>query len=303
MPAGSFSVQSSTGPVTRGEVRVVAAAVGARLVADVGRGGSHHEPGLAQAVVDRDLEPERVAGEGIQPVRHDHPAPRLLDGPPRAPPQESVDGIVQVGFGQRHLVVAARERVAAVGEPVGPGHQDRPVGAVAHGVGRIGVEHGSVTHAVVRRPPRPRRSSPSGRRNGSRTAHPMVRSPWSASVDVVPVCTMRALGTVPRRHFRHARTHPTRSKAWVADPARRLVCGVRRQPWTPGDRGRVADDMASGVGPRSVRTGRPCSTSAATRTCPIPHSTFAQMKDAAQALLHGDENRWGVVKEGMRTKR
>jgi pyruvate dehydrogenase (quinone) len=33
-----------------------------------------------------------------------------------------------------------------------------------------------------------------------------------------------------------------------------------------------------------------------------PHSTFDQMKDAAQALLHGDENRWGVVKEGMRTK-
>jgi pyruvate dehydrogenase (quinone) len=33
-----------------------------------------------------------------------------------------------------------------------------------------------------------------------------------------------------------------------------------------------------------------------------PHSTFEQMKDAAQALLHGDENRWGVVKEGMRTK-
>ena len=33
-----------------------------------------------------------------------------------------------------------------------------------------------------------------------------------------------------------------------------------------------------------------------------PHSTFAQMKDAAQALLHGDENRWGVVKGGMRTK-
>ena len=33
-----------------------------------------------------------------------------------------------------------------------------------------------------------------------------------------------------------------------------------------------------------------------------PHSTFAQMKDEAQAVLHGDENRWGVVKEGMRTK-
>jgi pyruvate dehydrogenase (quinone) len=33
-----------------------------------------------------------------------------------------------------------------------------------------------------------------------------------------------------------------------------------------------------------------------------PHSTFEQMKDAAKALLAGDEDRWGVVKEGLKTK-
>ncbi len=33
-----------------------------------------------------------------------------------------------------------------------------------------------------------------------------------------------------------------------------------------------------------------------------PHSTFEQMKDAAQALLAGDANRWGVIKEGIVTK-
>jgi pyruvate dehydrogenase (quinone) len=33
-----------------------------------------------------------------------------------------------------------------------------------------------------------------------------------------------------------------------------------------------------------------------------PHATFEQMKDAAQAMLKGDENRWGVLKEGLRTK-
>jgi len=33
-----------------------------------------------------------------------------------------------------------------------------------------------------------------------------------------------------------------------------------------------------------------------------PHATFEQMKDAAQALLKGDQNRWGVVKEGLKTK-
>ena len=33
-----------------------------------------------------------------------------------------------------------------------------------------------------------------------------------------------------------------------------------------------------------------------------PHATFEQMKDAAEALIKGDENRWGVLKEGLRTK-
>ena len=33
-----------------------------------------------------------------------------------------------------------------------------------------------------------------------------------------------------------------------------------------------------------------------------PHATFEQMKDTAAALIGGDENRWGVIKEGMKTK-
>jgi pyruvate dehydrogenase (quinone) len=33
-----------------------------------------------------------------------------------------------------------------------------------------------------------------------------------------------------------------------------------------------------------------------------PHSTFEQVKDAATALLSGDEDRWGVLKEGLKTK-
>jgi len=33
-----------------------------------------------------------------------------------------------------------------------------------------------------------------------------------------------------------------------------------------------------------------------------PHATLAQMKDTAEALLRGDENRWGVIKEGLKTK-
>jgi thiamine pyrophosphate-dependent acetolactate synthase large subunit-like protein len=33
-----------------------------------------------------------------------------------------------------------------------------------------------------------------------------------------------------------------------------------------------------------------------------PHATFEQAKDAAKALLKGDPNRWGVLKEGLMTK-
>jgi pyruvate dehydrogenase (quinone) len=33
-----------------------------------------------------------------------------------------------------------------------------------------------------------------------------------------------------------------------------------------------------------------------------PHATFEQMKDAAEAMLKGDEDRWGVIREGVKTK-
>jgi pyruvate dehydrogenase (quinone) len=33
-----------------------------------------------------------------------------------------------------------------------------------------------------------------------------------------------------------------------------------------------------------------------------PHATFEQAKDAATALLKGDPNRWGILKEGLMAK-
>jgi pyruvate dehydrogenase (quinone) len=33
-----------------------------------------------------------------------------------------------------------------------------------------------------------------------------------------------------------------------------------------------------------------------------PHSTFEQVRNTASALLRGDEDRWGVLREGLRTK-
>ena len=55
---------------------------------------------------------------------------------------------------------------------------------------------------------------------------------------------------------------------------------------------------------RWPRTGRRCSTSTRDPDVPPipPHATFEQMKDAAAAILKGDADRWGVIKEGIRTK-
>ena len=33
-----------------------------------------------------------------------------------------------------------------------------------------------------------------------------------------------------------------------------------------------------------------------------PHATLEQMRDAAQSLIKGDQNTWGVIKEGVKTK-
>ncbi|MGN6332162.1 MAG: thiamine pyrophosphate-dependent enzyme, partial [Motilibacteraceae bacterium] len=33
-----------------------------------------------------------------------------------------------------------------------------------------------------------------------------------------------------------------------------------------------------------------------------PHATLTEMRATARSLMHGDEDRWGVVKEGVKTK-
>ncbi len=51
-------------------------------------------------------------------------------------------------------------------------------------------------------------------------------------------------------------------------------------------------------------TARPCSTSTPIPDVPPipPHATLEQMRDAAKALIGGDENAWGVLKTGIRQK-
>jgi pyruvate dehydrogenase (quinone) len=70
----------------------------------------------------------------------------------------------------------------------------------------------------------------------------------------------------------------------------------------------IAVDEPGQVGPawdRALAADRP--TVLDLRTDPDvppipPHATFEQMKDAAAAMLKGDPDRWGVLKEGFKTK-
>jgi pyruvate dehydrogenase (quinone) len=70
----------------------------------------------------------------------------------------------------------------------------------------------------------------------------------------------------------------------------------------------IAVDEPGQVGPawdRALAANRP--TVLDLRTDPDvppipPHATFEQAKDAAMALLKGDPDRWGVLKEGLMTK-
>ena len=81
--------------------------------------------------------------------------------------------------------------------------------------------------------------------------------------------------------------------------------GFARQPRPAGDHGHRPRTTSGPPGTgRWPPTGRRCSTSTCDPDVPPipPHATFEQMKDAAQAMLKGDENRWGIIKEGIKTK-
>jgi pyruvate dehydrogenase (quinone) len=70
----------------------------------------------------------------------------------------------------------------------------------------------------------------------------------------------------------------------------------------------ISVDKPEDVGPawdRALSSDRP--TVLDVRTDPDvppipPHATLEQMKDSAEALLKGDANRWGIIREGMKTK-
>ena len=91
----------------------------------------------------------------------------------------------------------------------------------------------------------------------------------------------------------------------VPDAARRRLRRLRRQPRPAGHHRRRPRRRRSRRGSRrSPPTGPTVLDVHADPDVPPipPHATFEQMKDTAEALLKGDEDRGAIIKEGVKTK-
>lgn len=125
------------------------ASVGAGLIAVVGGDGRDAQSRLVEAVVDLHIQQERVPLERVEGRSHDNLVLGLAHRLPGSPMQEAVDGVVLVRFGEGDLIVCPVETVAAVTEPIGPRDQRGAVGAVAHRLQRIGLQHVPITGTVA----------------------------------------------------------------------------------------------------------------------------------------------------------
>ncbi len=118
-----------------------AEAVRACVLPDVRRLHAHGEAVPGERVLDPEIERERVARSRVQSVL-EHGALRLLLGDrPRRPAHEPVDRVAALGLVERELVALARELVAAVLDPVGPGREQLPAAGAAHRDDAVAVEH------------------------------------------------------------------------------------------------------------------------------------------------------------------
>ena len=91
----------------------------------------------------------------------------------------------------------------------------------------------------------------------------------------------------------------------VPDPARRRLRRVRAQPRAATASTSTTPTTRPGLGRRRCpRTGPPCSTSAATRTCRRSRRTRPSSRSRRwpARCWHGDEDTWGFVKQGLKQK-
>ena len=98
------------------------------------------EPGVVEDIGDPQPERERVAGARAEDVLHGHPIRPSLNGGPGDPAHEAMDRVAQLRLVERDLVLGAIERVAAVPQPVRPGHQHLAAPGACHVVRSVAVQ-------------------------------------------------------------------------------------------------------------------------------------------------------------------
>src|SRR5215211_6193754 len=123
-----------------GQVRMEAAPIWARRLADVGGRRAHSEAVHCERLFDAELQRERIARLRRERVRHHHPVRLALGNPPGLPADETVDRVPVLGLVQLELMALTFELVTPVLETVRPWDQDLTAPRGARLAGRVAVK-------------------------------------------------------------------------------------------------------------------------------------------------------------------
>ena len=107
---------------------------------------------VGERVLDAEVQGERVAGLGMEPVRHHHSVGLAGGHAPDRPADKTVDRVRVLGLGERELMVAALELVLSVLQPVRPGDQHLPATGSRHLVDAVAVHHVMTSDGIRPKP-------------------------------------------------------------------------------------------------------------------------------------------------------
>src|SRR5262245_17950640 len=118
-------------------------------VTDIGRRGAYGETVEGERVLDAQRQAERISRPVGELVLH-HRAVRLpFADSPALRPNEAVDRVLPLGFGQVELMALAVELVASVLQPVRPRDQDLTAAGATRLVGAVTVEDVDAVNGVL----------------------------------------------------------------------------------------------------------------------------------------------------------
>src|SRR3954454_12666220 len=127
---------------------MLAGAIRAWIDTDVRNRRRNGQAGVRELVVDRHVEHERKAWLRVYRRAHLDATPVACTDIPWTPAKEAVDGVVLLGLRQRCLVALPVELKAAVGQPVGPRHQNSAMATVGHPIDGERMHHITIATTV-----------------------------------------------------------------------------------------------------------------------------------------------------------